>query len=286
MIYTSFLRHVFSGGGFFVACLCSDCFVLSWDKPGYFEGPCAYVQNIGRSLRLRNAVETIVHPVLWFLQISLCWSWLWSWVSCFQLLSTLTSTIIIRLSFSIHTVSWCRSSLDRVKLALNQGCKCYWWLLIIWENDKRFAGLVVHFEAAVWISGLLPCAGWVLWTLESQASRWKGNKFKFYIFTYIKYVLGMFSSGSSVTKVSFWVVCSVSLSLFNSLRIKWLYSHEKKLDLSDKPLVHRHDDSMVWSSVSLLPMIICTTLLDVFVSGVEIGAQTVWNCILCVACLD
>lgn len=33
-------------------------------KIGSFEGLHAYVQNIGRSLSLRNAVETIVHPVL------------------------------------------------------------------------------------------------------------------------------------------------------------------------------------------------------------------------------
>lgn len=64
MIYTSFLRYVCSGGEFFITFLCSDCFVLSWDKLGSFEGPHAYVQNIGRSLSLRNAVETIVHPVL------------------------------------------------------------------------------------------------------------------------------------------------------------------------------------------------------------------------------
>jgi len=64
MIYTLFLRHVYSGGGFFITFLCSDCFVLSWDKIGSFEGLHAYVQNIGRSLSLRNAVETIVHPVL------------------------------------------------------------------------------------------------------------------------------------------------------------------------------------------------------------------------------
>lgn len=76
MIYTSFLRYVCSGGEFFITFLCSDCFVLSWDKLSSFEGPHAYVQNIGRSLSLRNAVETIVHPVLWFLQIAEYWSWL------------------------------------------------------------------------------------------------------------------------------------------------------------------------------------------------------------------
>lgn len=94
MIYTLFLRHVCSGGGFFITFLCSDCFVLAWDKIGSFEGPRAYVQNIGRSLSLRNAVETIVHPVLWFLQISVYWSWLWSRASLFSLLPTLASMTI------------------------------------------------------------------------------------------------------------------------------------------------------------------------------------------------
>jgi len=38
-----------------------------------------------------------------------------------------------------------------------------------------FAGLIVQSEAAVWFSGLLPWAGWVLSTLGSQATgrKWK-----------------------------------------------------------------------------------------------------------------
>lgn len=34
------------------------------DNTSSFVDPHAYVQNIGRSLSLRNAVETIPHPVL------------------------------------------------------------------------------------------------------------------------------------------------------------------------------------------------------------------------------
>lgn len=98
MIYTLFLRYVCSGGEFFITFLCSDCFVLSWDKLGSFEGPHAYVQNIGRLLSLKNAVETVVHPVLWFLQIPEYWSW--GGVSGFTLL-TLSAWLLV-CNFYLH----------------------------------------------------------------------------------------------------------------------------------------------------------------------------------------
>lgn len=43
---------------------------------------------------------------------------------------------------------------------------------------------------------------------------------------------------------------------------------------------------MVPPLVSLLLMIICTTLLDTFVSRVHTAAQLVWNCVLCLLGLE